>query len=430
MQIRNYRWIIVALLFFATTINYLDRQIIGLLKPTLEKEFNWSETDFAYIVMAFTAAYALGLLSFGWLIDRIGTKAGYAWSVVIWSLSGMLHALARSVSGFSIARIGLGIGEAGNFPAAMKAVAEWFPRRERALATGIFNAGTSVGVVLALLVTPWILVNYGWQEVFWITGAFGFVWLIFWLVLYEIPARQKRITPDELKLISEESDQGQTQTKGSIRWYKLFTFRQTWAFVTGKFLIDPIYWFFLFWLPSYFSSTFNLDLTRPSLQLMIIYAATTVGSISGGYFSSWLIKKGWPTLKARKTALLIFATLELSIISAQFVTDIWVAVALISLAVALHQAWATNMFTTASDMFPREAVSSVVGIGGMTGAIGGILFPLLVGYLLDAYKAEGNLGAGYNLLFTICGLTYLVAWTIIHLLTRGPKTQVSLEQLR
>lgn len=430
MQIRNYRWIIVALLFFATTINYLDRQIIGLLKPTLEKEFNWSETDFAYIVMAFTAAYALGLLSFGWLIDRIGTKAGYAWSVVIWSLSGMFHALARSVSGFSIARIGLGIGEAGNFPAAMKAVAEWFPRRERALATGIFNAGTSVGVVLALLVTPWILVNYGWQEVFWITGAFGFVWLIFWLVLYEIPARQKRITPEELKLISEESDQAQTQTKGSIRWYKLFTFRQTWAFVTGKFLIDPIYWFFLFWLPSYFSSTFNLDLTRPSLQLMIIYAATTVGSISGGYFSSWLIKKGWPTLKARKTALLIFATLELSIISAQFVTDIWVAVALISLAVALHQAWATNMFTTASDMFPREAVSSVVGIGGMTGAIGGILFPLLVGYLLDTYKAEGNLGAGYNLLFTICGLTYLVAWTIIHLLTRGPRTQVSLEQLR
>lgn len=430
MQIRNYRWIIVALLFFATTINYLDRQIIGLLKPTLEKEFNWSETDFAYIVMAFTAAYALGLLSFGWLIDRIGTKAGYAWSVVIWSLSGMFHALARSVSGFSIARIGLGIGEAGNFPAAMKAVAEWFPRRERALATGIFNAGTSVGVVLALLVTPWILVNYGWQEVFWITGAFGFVWLIFWLVLYEIPARQKRITPEELKLISEESDQAPTQTKGSIRWYKLFTFRQTWAFVTGKFLIDPIYWFFLFWLPSYFSSTFNLDLTRPSLQLMIIYAATTVGSISGGYFSSWLIKKGWPTLKARKTALLIFATLELSIISAQFVTDIWVAVALISLAVALHQAWATNMFTTASDMFPREAVSSVVGIGGMTGAIGGILFPLLVGYLLDTYKAEGNLGAGYNLLFTICGLTYLVAWTIIHLLTRGPRTQVSLEQLR
>ena len=431
MYIKNYRWLVVALLFGATTINYLDRQVIGLLKPTLEKEFAWSETDFAYIVMAFTAAYAVGLLFFGWLIDRIGTKAGYSWSVIIWSISGMFHAVARSVSGFSLARIGLGIGEAGNFPAAMKAVAEWFPKKERALATGIFNAGTSVGVVMALLITPWILVNYGWQEVFWITGSLGFVWLIFWLLLYELPSRQKRITREELKLITEDYDAGSftVEDKRNIKWYKLFTFPQTWAFVTGKFLIDPIYWFFLFWLPSYFSSTFDLDLTKPSLQLMIIYAATTVGSISGGYFSSWLIRKGWPTLRARKTALLIFATLELSIISAQFVTEIWVAVALISLAVALHQAWATNMFTTASDMFPKEAVSSVVGIGGMTGAIGGILFPILVGYLLDSYKAEGNLTGGYNVLFTVCGLTYLVAWTIIHLLTPASKSKVELHQL-
>jgi MFS transporter, ACS family, hexuronate transporter len=431
MQIRNYRWLIVAMLFFATTINYLDRQIIGLLKPALEMEFTWSEKDFAYIVMAFTAAYAFGLLFFGWLIDKIGTKAGYSWSVIIWSISGMCHALARSVSGFSFARIGLGIGEAGNFPAAMKAVAEWFPKKERALATGIFNAGTSIGVVMALLITPWILVSYGWQEVFWITGSLGFLWLIFWLILYEIPARQKRLTGYEYKLITADQelvDKG-SQTSHPIKWHRLFTFPQTWAFVTGKFLIDPIYWFFLFWLPSYFSSTFNLDLTRPSLELMIIYAATTVGSISGGYFSSWLIRKGWPTLKARKTTLLIVATLELSIISAQFVTDIWVAVALISLAVALHQAWATNMFTTASDMFPKEAVSSVVGIGGMTGALGGILFPMLVGYLLDAYKAEGNLAGGYNLLFTICGLTYLVALTIIHVLTKGPNTRVQIHQL-
>ena len=431
MGVKNYRWIIVVLLFFATTINYLDRQIIGLLKPMLEQEFSWSETDFAHIVMAFTAAYAVGLIFFGWLIDRVGTKAGYSWSVVIWSLSGMAHALARSVSGFSIARIGLGIGEAGNFPAAMKAVAEWFPRKERALATGIFNSGTSVGVVMALLVTPWILVNYGWQEVFWITGALGFVWLIFWLALYDIPGRKKRITPAELELIQEDYGSSLNETgKTNIKWYKLFSYPQTWAFVTGKFLIDPIYWFFLFWLPSYFSSTFSLDLTRPSLELMIIYAATTVGSISGGYFSSWLIKRGWPTMKARKTALLIVAFLELSIIAAQFVTDVWAAVALISLAVALHQAWATNMFTTASDMFPKEAVSSVVGIGGMTGAVGGILFPLLVGYLLDSYKAEGNLSGGYNLLFTVCGLTYLVAWTIIHLLTPPSRPKISIEQLQ
>lgn len=402
-----------------------------MLKPTLEQEFSWSEKDFAYIVMAFTAAYAVGLLSFGWLIDRIGTRAGYSWSVIIWSVSGMLHALARSVTGFSVARIGLGIGEAGNFPAAMKAVAEWFPKKERALATGIFNAGTSVGVVMALLITPWILVNYGWQEVFWITGALGFVWLIFWLWLYEVPAKQKRITPAELKLISDDHrSEGESQSgTDKVRWFRLFFFPQTWAFVTGKFLIDPIYWFFLFWLPSYFSSTFNLDLTRPSLQLMIIYAATTVGSISGGYFSSWLIKRGWATLRARKAALLIFATLELSIISAQFVTDIWVAVALISLAVALHQAWATNMFTTASDMFPKEAVSSVVGIGGMTGAIGGILFPMLVGTLLDHYKALGNIGAGYNIIFTVCGLTYLTAWVIIHLLTRKTSKRLELHEL-
>lgn len=420
----------VALLFFATTINYLDRQIIGLLKPTLEKEFSWSETDFAHIVTAFTAAYAVGLLFFGWFIDKVGTKAGYAWSVIIWSLSGMFHALARSVSGFSLARIGLGVGEAGNFPAAMKAVAEWFPKKERALATGIFNSGTSVGVVIALLVTPWILVNFGWQEVFWITGASGFIWLFFWLWLYDVPGKQKRLTAEERSLITaDDQTQSAEEKKVSIKWYKLFTFRQTWAYVTGKFLIDPIYWFFLFWLPSYFSSTFNLDLSRPSLQLMIIYAATTVGSVTGGYLSSQLIARGWPTLKARKATLLAIAVLELSIISAQFVTDVWVAVLLISFAVALHQAWATNMFTTASDMFPKEAVSSVVGIGGMTGALGGILFPLFVGHLLDTFKAEGNLASGYHVLFTVCGCTYLTAWIIINLLTPRDETKVDLSLL-
>ncbi|HEX8038873.1 MAG TPA: MFS transporter, partial [Chryseosolibacter sp.] len=342
-----------------------------------------------------------------------------------------LHALARTVAGFSFARIGLGIGEAGNFPAAMKAVSEWFPKKERGVATGIFNSGTSVGVVLALLITPWILVRFGWQEVFWITGSLGFIWLIFWLFIYDVPARQKRITPEELALIEDDQGTGPGASTRSraVTWHRLFAFRQTWAYVTGKFLIDPIYWFFLFWLPSYFSSAFNLDLTRPSLELMIIYAATTVGSISGGYFSSWLVKRGWQPLQARKIVLLIFAVLELSIISAQFVTHIWVAVALISFAVAVHQAWATNIFTAASDMFPKEAVSSVVGIGGMTGAVGGILFPLLVGYLLDTYKAQGNLQGGYNLVFTICGFTYLLAWTIIHLLTRGPKTRVTLDQL-
>jgi ACS family hexuronate transporter-like MFS transporter len=332
----------------------------------------------------------------------------------------MLHALARSAFGFGIARVGLGLGEAGNFPAAMKTVAEWFPKKERALATGLFNSGTSIGVVVALLIVPLILNYYGWQEVFWITGALGFVWLIFWLIFYDLPGKQKRLSPEEYTYITsgQDAEIDKKGATGTVKWQRLFMFPQTWAMITGKGLIDPIYWFFLFWLPSYFSSTFSLDLKKPSLQLMIIYAATTIGSIGGGYVSSLLISKGWPVLKARKTVLIVFALLEVSIILAQFAKEAWVAVALISLAVAAHQAWATNVFTMASDMFPTEAVSSVVGIAGMAGAIGGILFPILIGFLLDTYKAAGNLAGGYHLIFTLCGFTYLVAWTIIHLLTR------------
>jgi ACS family hexuronate transporter-like MFS transporter len=419
-KFKNYRWIILALLFLATTINYIDRQIIGLLKPILEVEFNWTETDFAHIVMAFTAAYAIGLLVLGRVIDKIGTKSGFSLIIIIWSLAGMFHALARSALHFILGRIGLGLGEAGNFPAAMKAVSEWFPKKERGLATGIFNSGTSIGVVLALLIVPWILNHYGWHEVFWITGGIGFVWLIFWLIFYDLPSNQNRLSIEEYNLIisGQETELKTDSVRHEIKWSKLFTLRQTWAFITGKALIDPIFWFFLFWLPSYFSSTFNLDLKKPSLELMIIYTATTIGSIAGGYFSSFLIKKGWPTMKARKTALFIFAVWELTIILAQFATASWMAVGIISLAVAVHQAWATNVFTISSDMFPTEAVSSVVGIGGMAGAVGGIIFPLFVGYLLDSYKTIGNLTGGYNLLFTICGFTYLAAWTIIHLLTR------------
>ncbi len=419
-KISNYRWLIATLLFFATTINYLDRQLIGLLKPLLEKEFNWSETDFAHIVMAFTASYAIGLVFFGWLIDKIGTKLGYALTIIFWSIAGMLHALARSAFGFALARVGLGLGEAGNYPAAVKTVAEWFPNKERGMATGFFNAGTSIGVVAALIIAPLILQHYGWQEVFLITGALGFIWLFFWWRYYTVPSKQQRLSAEELAYITNGQDDEKTILKAgeSIKWQKLFSYPQTWAYITGKALIDPIYWFFLFWLPSYFASTFHFDLTKPSLELMIIYTATTLGSFFGGYFSSYLISKGWPVLKARKRVLLIFAFLELSIIFAQFAKEAWVAVALLSVAVAVHQAWATNIFTIASDMFPKEAVSSVVGIGGMAGAIGGILFPILVGNLLDTYKAAGNLVGGYNILFTICGFTYLVAWTIIHLLTR------------
>ena len=423
-----YRWVIVLLLFTATTINYLDRQIIGLLKPILEVEFSWTETDFGRIVTAFSAAYAVGLLLFGWFIDKVGTKMGYSITIIFWSVAGMLHAVARSAFGFGLARVGLGLGEAGNYPAAVKTVAEWFPKKERGLATGIFNAGTSVGVVAALSIVPLILSGYGWQEVFWITGALGFVWLVFWLLFYDIPGKQKRLSADERAYIAS-GQETETEAAGKVNWIKLFTLPQTWALITGKGLIDPIYWFFLFWLPSYFSSTFQLDLRKISPELIIIYLSTTAGSIGGGYLSSWLIKRGWPTLKARKTVLIVVAILEVSIILAQFATNAWVAVGLISLAVAMHQAWATNVFTMASDLFPKQAVSSAVGIAGMSGAVGGIFFPMLVGSLLDTYKAAGNLAGGYNILFTICGFTYLVALIIIHLLTRKPKL-VSIEQLR
>ena len=324
VKIKNYRWIIVTLIFLATTINYIDRQIIGLLKPLLEVEFNWSETDFAHIVMAFTAAYAIGLLVIGRLIDKIGTRIGYALIICMWSIAGMFHALARSATHFMIARFGLGFGEAGNFPAGVKAISEWFPKKERALATGIFNSGTSVGVVLALFIVPWILRNYSWHEVFWITGGIGFIWLIFWLIFYDIPARQKRLSAGEYSYILDgkegDTNPGVIAEPVKIKWYKLFTFPQTWALITGKGLIDPIFWFFLFWLPSYFSSAFELDLKKPSAELIIIYAATTIGSILGGYFSSFLIRKGWAVLRARKTALFIFAVLELSILLARYAT--------------------------------------------------------------------------------------------------------------
>lgn len=420
--IKNFRWIIVTLLFIGTVINYLDRQVIGLLKPILEVEFDWTETDFGRIMSAFSFAYAIGLLVSGKFIDQVGTKLGYTVAVVLWSLASTLHAVMKTVTGFSVARLFLGLGESGNFPAGMKAIAEWFPKKERGLATGIFNSGTSVGVVAALVIAPLILQRFGWREVFWITGLLGFVWLIFWLRLYNIPSRAKHLSKEELSYIeqNQETETVPGNNAERMHWKQLFLYSQTWAIVTGKFLIDPIFWFFLFWLPSYFSATFHLDLTRISPELLIIYSATTIGSIAGGYLSSWLIGRGWGVVRARKSVLLLFALVEFVIMMtiARLVTDKWVAVGLISLAVAIHQAWATNVFTLASDLFPKEIVSSVVGIAGMMGAIGGILFPLLVGYWLDLYKGLGNLTGGYNLIFTVCALIYFTAWLIIHLLTR------------
>ncbi|OGX87035.1 hypothetical protein BEN47_12015 [Hymenobacter lapidarius] len=412
----KYRWTVVALLFFATSINYLDRQVIGLLKPTLEAQFHWSETDYGYLQIAFQAAYAVGLLLFGTIIDRIGTKRGYIYSIIAWSGAAIAHAFATTTFGFGLARAALGLGESGNFPAAIKTVAEWFPKKERALATGIFNSGANIGAVVAPVLVPWILGAYGWEEAFLITGAIGFVWLGFWWFCYEVPARQPKLQAAEYAYIhsdnppeSAEGDQGP-----AVSWGQLLRIRQTWAFIFGKLLTDPIWWFFLFWLPSYFANTFSLDLKKPSLPLVVVYSLTTVGSIGGGYLSSWLIKRGWTVFRARKMAMLLFALLVVPIMAARYATSIWPAVALISLAAAAHQAWSANIFTTASDMFPKRVVGSVIGLGSMAGSVGGMLFPLLVGYLLDTAKAAGNINTGYNIIFLICGSAYLLAWLAMH----------------
>lgn len=420
-KVGNYRWLICAMLFMATTINYIDRQVIGLLKPVLEVEFQWTEVDYGYIVMAFAGMYALGYIIFGSFIDRVGTKVGYAVSVAVWSAAAMIHAVVNSTLGFGLVRGLLGLAEAGNFPAGVKAVAEWFPKSERALATGIFNSGTSIGAVVAPILVPWILGAYGWQEAFIITGAIGLIWLIFWWILYEIPSKQPRLKEPELRYIENDTVELPDQKSVNLKWSSLLSLRQTWVFIVGKVLTDPVWWFFLFWLPSYFADTFALDLTKPSLHLAVIYAATTVGSIGGGYLSSYFIKIGWPVLKARKTTLLIAALAVMPIILAKFTTDIWGAVVIISIATAAHQAWSSNIFTIVADIVPKKAVSSVVGIGGMSGSLAATFFPLFVGSLLAYYKGAGNIATGYNILFMISGCAYFIAWVIIQVLTKNMK---------
>jgi MFS transporter, ACS family, hexuronate transporter len=423
--IGRYRWTIVGLLFAATTINYIDRQVIGLLKPTLTTVFGWDNTTFGAINGLFQFFYAFGLLGFGWLIDRVGTKIGYTISIIIWSVFAMAHALARSTYGFTIARAGLGLGESGNFPAAIKSVAEWFPKKERALATGIFNSGANIGAVVAPIMVPLILASFGWQMAFIITGSLGFIWLIFWWFIYEIPSRKKRLSRVEFDHIHSD-DEPVTNAGTKVPWGKLLGVRQTWAFVFGKFLTDPIWWFFLFWLPDYFSKTFHLNVMKPGWPLVIIYSCTTIGSIGGGYLSGALIKKGWPIYKARKTVMFVFAICVMPIFTVQYFHNMWVVVALISLAAAAHQAWSANIFTTASDMFPKKAVSSIIGIGGMAGSVGGIIFQPLVGGILDYFTRIKSATLGYNFIFMICGVAYMVAWLVMHFF--APKmTRVQLD---
>ena len=402
----RHRWIICALLFFATTINYIDRQVIGILKPTLQGEFGWSERDYATIVFWFQAAYAIGLAGVGWLIDKIGVRWGLALAVTVWSLAAMVHAGARSVAEFAIARFALGIGEAGNFPAAIKATAEWFPRKQRALATGIFNSGSNVGAIVTPLLVPAIALSLGWEWAFLITGALGFFWLIAWLAIYRMPAESRRVSPAELALI--QSDPPEPTTK--VPWRTMLRYRQTWAFAVGKFMTDPIWWFFLFWLPDFFSKQYGLDLKTFGLPLVAIYLLADVGSIGGGWLSSHLIGRGWSVNAGRKFAMLICALCVLPVSLAVFADNLFVAVAIIGLAAAAHQGWSANLFTLASDVMPRQAVASIVGIGGMAGAIGGMLMARYVGGVLD------DVGS-YTPIFVAIGSVYLFALLAIHLLS-------------
>ena len=411
-KVGSYRWTICALLFFATTINYIDRQVLGILAPVLQKDIGWNEIDYGYIISAFTTAYAIGLLVFGRFIDKVGTKIGYTISLVVWSVAAMAHALAKSAFGFGAARFSLGLGESGNFPAAIKSTAEWFPKKERAFATGLFNSGANIGAVVAPLVVPWITLTWGWQEAFIFTGLLGFIWLVAWIWLYEIPEKHKRVSKEELAFIQSDPPESEAE---KIPWVSLLKYRQTWAFVVGKFLTDPIWWFYLYWLPKFLNERYDLDLAHLGLPLIVIYTMTSIGSIAGGWFSGAFIQRGWSVDKGRKVVMLISALLVVPIVFASAVPEWW-AVLLIGLAAASHQSWSANLFTTVSDMFPKKAVGSVVGIGGFAGAIGGSLIATVAGFILQ-------LTGSYLILFIICGSAYLVALFVFNLLV--PKIETT-----
>ena len=415
-KIGKYRWTVCALIFFATTINYLDRQVIGILKPMLESDLNIGEAEYGYIVTAFQLFYAFGMVLAGRLIDKFGTKIGYGISVLLWSIAAMGHALAKGGFGFGFWRALLGVTESGNFPAAIKTVAEWFPKRERALATGIFNSGTNVGAIVAPLAVPAIATAWGWQSAFIITGAIGFIWIILWFVYYEVPEKQRRLSAAEMNLIKSDADEAEESVK-PIPWLKLLKFRQTWIFFIGKGMTDPIWWFYLFWIPGWLSEVRGAGLNIKSfgIPLVVIYTSTTVGSIFGGWLSSFMIKKGISPFNARKYTMLIFALLVIPIFFAQSQgVSTWGAIALISLAASSHQAWSANIFTTVSDAFPKRAVSSVIGIGGMAGALGGAFVSIFAGNLLAFYKKAGHVESGYTVMFTIAACAYILAWIIMN----------------
>lgn len=412
MKIGNYRWRIVILLFFATTINYIDRQVLGILAPQLTLEFGWSESDYGFIIMAFQAAYAIGLISMGTLLDRIGTRLGFIIAMSLWSLAGMAHAAANSVFSFALSRFSLGIGQSANFPAAIKTVAEWFPKKERALATGIFNSGPNIGAILTPLLIPIIALKWGWRSAFIITGALGFVWLLFWIPLYRKPESQKLLSEAERNYILQD-DKGPETTK--LPWKSIISFKQTWGICLARFLTDPIWWFFLYWLPKFLNSNYNINLTNIGLPLIVIYVVSIGGSIFGGWMSSFLINRGKNPVTARKQTIFFMALLVVPIFFTSFTSSVWVAVMLISLATFAHQGYAANIFTIVSDIYPKNAVGSVVGLSGFAGAIGGVLFSGAVGLILE-------ITGSYYIIFGIASMAYLLCWLSLHLLV--PNSQV------
>lgn len=409
----KYRWTICTLLFLATTINYVDRQILSLVKPILDVELGWSNEEFGIVNAVFQGTYGFGLLFFGWFVDRYGSKVGYAVSIVAWSLAAIGHSVVSTVTGFMIARAALGVSEGGNFPSAIKATAQWFPKRERAYATSIFNAGTNVGAILAPAIVPWIAYSYGWQMAFVFAGIAGLLWLFLWIPLYNKPENSKRLGAAERAYI--ESDREEANETQKVSWGRLLRYRQTWSFIVAKFMTDPVWWFFLIWLPDYFKKTRGLDIKESWIHLVTIYVIVTILSIFGGWVIGYLNKLGWSITRARKTGMFVFALCVIPIFLVAQLGE-WGAVLLIGLAGAAHQAWSANLYTTVSDMFPKKAVASVIGIGGMAGATGGMLFPIFSGRLLDNFTAAGNVTAGYTVLFTICAFAYVITFVIHHLL--------------
>jgi ACS family hexuronate transporter-like MFS transporter len=438
-SIGKYRWTICALLFFATTVNYLDRQVLSLLKPMLEDKFGWSNTDYANIASVFQFTYAISMLFAGRIIDRLGTKKGYAWAIVIWSVGAIIHALAIpmgegimsvlgwagiaavpvSVIGFMFARAVLGFGESGNFPAAIKATAEYFPKKERSFSTGIFNSGANVGAILAPLTVPWIAANWGWESAFIIIGGIGFLWLFFWLVMYEKPEKQKRLSAAELAYILSDTEKTEIVEAGAppekVSWVKLLGYKQTWAFTFGKFMTDGVWWFFLFWLPAFLKDQYGMTGTQIMLPLVVLYSLTMFGSIGGGWFPMYFIRKGYQPYDGRMKAMLLIALIPLVVLLAQPLGYIsfWMPVLLIGIGASAHQAWSANIFTTVSDMFPKKAIGSVVGIGGMAGGIGGVIVTKVGGALFDHYKALGHIETGYTIMFAFCAVAYLIAWMVM-----------------